>query len=155
MIKAQRAVVEMRGRHLRIPGAHTSGRLRLQTDYASHECRNYFFEQCKKAGIDVRKQSELNNSNVNAASPKIAENHHVSRYVACGPRPCDRPSLIFSLYLAGRIAVTGTTAAAAATRPLVLTAGLTTTTSTAPARLAAAASASVTSATATPTSGSR
>ena len=78
MIKAQRAVVEMRGRHLRVHGAHTSGRLRLQTDYASHECRNFFFEQCKKAGIDVRKQSELNNSNVNAASPKIAD-HHVSR----------------------------------------------------------------------------
>ena len=78
MIKAQRAVVEMRGRQLRIHGAHTSGRLRLQTDYASHECRNYFFEQCKKAGIDVRKQSEVNNSSVNAASPKIAD-HHVSR----------------------------------------------------------------------------
>ena len=78
MIKAQRAVVEMRGRHLRVHGAHTSGRLRLQTDYASHECRNFFFEQCKKAGIDVRKQSELNNSTVNAASPKVAD-HHVSR----------------------------------------------------------------------------
>ena len=84
MIKAQRAVVEMRGRHLRIHGAHTSSRLRLQTDYASHECRTYFFEQCKKAGIDVRKQSELvNNSNANAAaSPKVAEHQHVSRFVS-------------------------------------------------------------------------
>ena len=30
---------------------------RLQTDYASHECRANFFEQCKKSGINIR-QSE-------------------------------------------------------------------------------------------------
>ena len=30
---------------------------RLHTDYASHECRAAFFEQCKKSGMDIR-QSE-------------------------------------------------------------------------------------------------
>ena len=66
VIKAQRAVVEMRGRLLK---GHRS---KLQTDYASHECRNYFFEQCQKAGIDVRKQSEViaNATSASAASPR-------------------------------------------------------------------------------------
>ena len=43
----------MRGRILR-----GSSRSRIQTDYASHECRAAFFEQCKKAGMDVRRRSE-------------------------------------------------------------------------------------------------
>ncbi len=56
----------MRGRLLK---GHRS---KLQTDYASHECRNYFFEQCQKAGIDVRKQSEViaNATSASAASPR-------------------------------------------------------------------------------------
>jgi hypothetical protein len=41
-LKAQRAVMEMRGRSLK--------GMKLQTDYASHECRAAFFEQCKKSG---------------------------------------------------------------------------------------------------------
>ena len=48
-VKAQRAAMEMRG--VSIKGG------RLQTDYASHECRANFFEQCKKSGINIR-QSE-------------------------------------------------------------------------------------------------
>lgn len=52
-LKAQRAVLEMRGRILK-----GSNKSRIQTDYASHECRAAFFEQCKKAGMDVRRRSE-------------------------------------------------------------------------------------------------
>ena len=48
-MKAQRAVMEMRG--VSIKGS------RLKTDYASHECRANFFEQCKKSGMNIR-QSE-------------------------------------------------------------------------------------------------
>jgi hypothetical protein len=70
VIKAQRAVVEMRGRILHF-SHHQRGNFRLQTDYASHECRNNFFDQCKKAGIDVRKQS-AEMLQQNTASPKIA-----------------------------------------------------------------------------------
>ena len=40
--------MEMRGRLLK--------GVRLQTDYASHECRAAFFEQCKKSGMDVRER---------------------------------------------------------------------------------------------------
>ena len=50
--------MEMRG--LSLKGS------RLQTDYASHECRAGFFEKCKKYGIDIRERSrpweEDNNS---------------------------------------------------------------------------------------------
>ena len=57
-VKAQRAMMEMRG--LSLKGS------RLQTDYASHECRAGFFEKCKKYGIDIRERSrpweEDNNS---------------------------------------------------------------------------------------------
>ena len=40
--------MEMKGRLLK--------GVRLQTDYASHECRAAFFEQCKKSGMDVRER---------------------------------------------------------------------------------------------------
>ena len=48
-VKAQRAMMEMRGFSLK--GS------RLQTDYASHECRARFFELCKKYGIDIKERS--------------------------------------------------------------------------------------------------
>ena len=47
-LRAQRAVIEMRGRSLR--GS------RIQTDYASHESRSAFFEQCKRSGLDIRER---------------------------------------------------------------------------------------------------
>ena len=49
-IKAQRAVTEMRGRYLK-------GN-KLQADYASHECRAAFFEQCKNSGMDMKERSK-------------------------------------------------------------------------------------------------
>ena len=49
-IKAQRAVTEMRGRYLK--GS------KLQADYASHECRAAFFEQCKNSGMDMKERSK-------------------------------------------------------------------------------------------------
>ena len=48
--KATIAVREMRGRSL--CGA------RLQTDYASHECRAAFFDHCKKSGMDIRERAK-------------------------------------------------------------------------------------------------
>jgi hypothetical protein len=48
--KATIAVREMRGRSLN--GS------RLQTDYASHECRAAFFDHCKKSGMDVRERAK-------------------------------------------------------------------------------------------------
>lgn len=48
--KATIAVTEMRGR--------TVCGSRLQTDYASHECRNAFFDHCKKSGMDVRERAK-------------------------------------------------------------------------------------------------
>ena len=48
--KATIAVMEMRGRSI--------GGCRLQTDYASHECRAAFFEHCKKSGMDVRERAK-------------------------------------------------------------------------------------------------
>ena len=41
-------MMEMRGRVVK--------NVRLQTDYASHECRASFFEHCKKSGMDVRER---------------------------------------------------------------------------------------------------
>ncbi len=49
--KANIAVMEMRGRNL-------AGGCRLQTDYASHECRAAFFDHCKKSGMDVRERAK-------------------------------------------------------------------------------------------------
>ncbi len=48
--KANIAVMEMRGRNL--------AGCRLQTDYASHECRAAFFDHCKKSGMDVRERAK-------------------------------------------------------------------------------------------------
>jgi len=48
--KATIAVSEMRGRS--VLGS------RLQTDYASHECRAAFFEHCKKSGMDIRERAK-------------------------------------------------------------------------------------------------
>ena len=48
--KATIAVTEMRGR--------TVSGSRLQTDYASHECRAAFFDHCKKTGMDVRERAK-------------------------------------------------------------------------------------------------
>jgi hypothetical protein len=31
---------------------------RLQTDYASHECRAAFFDHCKKSGMDIRERAK-------------------------------------------------------------------------------------------------
>lgn len=68
-IKAQRAMTEMRGRYLK--GS------KLQADYASHECRAAFFEQCKNSGMDMKERSKpweihqphLNQTNENSNSP--------------------------------------------------------------------------------------
>jgi len=43
-------VREMRGRSL--------NGCRLQTDYASHECRDAFFDHCKKSGMDIRERAK-------------------------------------------------------------------------------------------------
>ena len=31
---------------------------KLQADYASHECRAAFFEQCKNSGMDMKERSK-------------------------------------------------------------------------------------------------
>ena len=49
-IKAQRAVTEMRGRYFK-------GN-KLQIDYASHEFRAAFFEQCRNSGMDMKERSK-------------------------------------------------------------------------------------------------
>ena len=49
-IKAQRAVTEMRGRYFK--GS------KLQIDYASHEFRAAFFEQCRNSGMDMKERSK-------------------------------------------------------------------------------------------------
>ena len=49
-IKAQRAVTEIRGRYVK--GS------KIQVDYASHECRAAFFEQCKNSGMDMKERSK-------------------------------------------------------------------------------------------------
>ncbi len=49
-MKAQRAVLEMRGRPL--------GGCRLQTDYASHECRTAFFERRRQNKEQKQQQQQ-------------------------------------------------------------------------------------------------
>ena len=68
-IKAQRAVTEIRGRYIK--GS------KIQVDYASHECRAAFFEQCKNSGMDMKERSKpweiqqphLTAANENSNSP--------------------------------------------------------------------------------------
>ena len=74
-IKAQRAVTEMRGRYLK--GS------KLQADYASHECRAAFFEQCKNSGMDMKERSkpwEIHQPHLTAANENSNSPDSIYRY---------------------------------------------------------------------------
>ena len=73
---------------------------RLQTDYASHECRANFFEQCKKSGMNIR-QSERART---WETEETNNQSHRDKFAADGGRPaqvgrvergrsCDSPRL--------------------------------------------------------------
>ena len=59
---------------------------RLQTDFASHECRTAFFEHCKKSGMNIRERAKPSELKPDLANTRGERSERMSNDLINGSR---------------------------------------------------------------------